>query len=304
MLTGFNRVFKLGFNDFYRNKGRSVAAIFILIVTLFLVTGLFFLQGISHDIIAQVQNKIDITAYFKSDTSEQDILNAKDQIVKQAPGIKSIQYVSKDQALADFIQKHKDNDVFASALTQVGENPFLPSLNITTTGSALQYQQVANILQSDQFANLLDKVDYSEKKATIDKVFSITSSVTTFGIVLAVILMLVAVLIVLNTIKLAIDSAKEEITTQRIVGASSWFVRMPFIIQGIIFGCVAFINCFVITFLLAYFFAPNLLTLLSGFNIFHYFLSNVWLIMAIQLGVGVGLGVISSFIVVQKYLKI
>ncbi len=304
MFISLKRVLKFAFDDFYRNKGRSIAAIFVLVITISLVTGLFFMHGISNYIITEVQNKIDITAYFKSDMAEKDILNIKDEILKNSPDIKSIQYVSKADALNNFTEKHKDNNVFLNALTQVGDNPFLPSLNITTTGSALQYEDVANTLQSDKFSGLIDRVDFSQKKDIIEKVFSITSDVNKFGIILAVILVLVAVLVVFNTIKLAIDSSKEEISTMRIVGASSWFVQAPFVIQGAIFGFISFVICFLITILLSYFLSSGLSFIMPGFSLWSYFISNLFIIILIQLVSGIGLGVISSFMVVQKYLQV
>src|SRR3989344_7858727 len=146
--------------------------------------------------------------YFKSDVAEQSILNARDEILKNSPDIKNIQYVSKEDALDNFLQKHEGDAVLANALTQVGGNPFLPSLNITTTGDASQYEKINTILQGEQFIDLIDKVDYSQKKDIIDRVFSITSNINKFGLGLAIILVLVAILVVFNTIKLAIDSSK------------------------------------------------------------------------------------------------
>ena len=102
----------------------------------------------------------------------------------------------------------------------MGDNPFLPSLNITTNGDPSQYAQVANILQTSDFSNLIDNVDFSQKKDTIEKIYSITSNINMFGIILGVILIIVAILVVFNTIKLAIENSKEEIATMRIVGAS------------------------------------------------------------------------------------
>ena len=72
-----------------------------------LVTGLLFFQGIAGYLTSQIQDKIDITAYFKDGTAEQDILNVKDEILKMSPNIKNIEYVSKDQALASFNEKHQ-----------------------------------------------------------------------------------------------------------------------------------------------------------------------------------------------------
>ncbi len=304
MSINLKRVLNFAFTDFLRNKGTSIAAIFILIITTLLVTSLFLLHGASSFLITSIQNKIDITAYFKADTAEADILSAKDEILKDAPSIKSIDYVSKDQALAHFTETNKNNDVFSKALSEVGGNPFLPSLNIRTSGDPAQYQQINTILQSDKYSGLIEKVDFSQKKDTIEKVFSITSNINKFGIILGIILTLIAISVVFNTIKLVIDSSRDEISTMTIVGASSWFVRAPFILEGVIFGLVSFVVCFFVTLLLSYSASAGIEAVLPGFSMFDYFISHIWLAMFIQLLCGVGLGVISSFIVVTKYLKV
>ena len=222
MFKNFKRVLSFAANDFGRNKGISMAAIFVLTVTILMVTGLVFFQGISGYLTTQIQDKIDVTAYFKDGTKEQDILDVKDEILKMSPNIKNIEYVSKDQALASFNDKHKDNPVLAKALQEVGSNPFLPSLNITTNGDPTQYEAVANTLQTSDFSKLVDKVDFSQKKDTIQKVYSIISSVNMFGIILGMVLIFIAILVIFNTIKLVIENSKDEIGTMKIVGASDW----------------------------------------------------------------------------------
>jgi len=304
MITNLKRVFNFAFTDFYRNKGMSVAAIFVLIITISLVTGLFFIHGISNYLINTVQDKIDITAYFKSDTQEEDILYVKDELLKNNALVKNVEYVSKDEALADFNAKHADNSVFSKALTEVGDNPFLPSLNISTSGDPSEYQEIANTLNQSEFATFIEKVDFSQKKDTIEKVFAITKAVNLFGLILGVVLMMEVILVVFNTIKLIVESSKDEIATMRIVGASTWFVRAPFEIQGALFGIISFAICFTLTLFIAYFLSGPLGVIMPGYSLFGYFLSNFFLIILIQLGVGVGLGVISSFIVVMKYLKV
>ena len=303
MFTNFKRIAKFATNDFSRNKGISVAAIFILVITIMLITGLVFFQGIAGYLTTQIQDKIDVTAYFKSGTQEADILSAKTEIMKMSPNIKNIEYVSQDQALASFNQKHESNQVLSKALQEVGDNPFLPSLNITTNGDHSQYAEISNVLQNSDFSNLVDSVDYSQKKATIEEVYSITSNINLFGIILGIILIILAILVVFNTIKLGIENSKEEIATMRIVGAGDWFVRGPFIIQGIIYGVISFIICIFISGLSAMFLAPKISVVLPGFDIFSYFLNNLWIFVLIQLVFGVGVGVISSFIVIKKDLK-
>jgi cell division transport system permease protein len=303
MSTHFQRIFKFALSDFARNKGISIAAIFILSITILTVTGMYFLHGIGNFVISQVQNKIDITAYFKSATSQDDIMTVKNQITAAVPSVKSIQYISKEDALADFLAKHQDDQTLQNALDQVGDNPFLPSLSIVTNGDPSEYQKVADVLRGDQFSSLIEKVDYSQKKDIIDKVFSITSRITAFGIGFTVLLVIMVVLVVFNTLKLAIDSSKEEITTMRIVGASSSFIRAPFIVQGALFGCIAFVICFVITGVLSLLLSGAIEVAMPGFSVFHFFLSNMLWIILLQLGFGAGLGIISSVIVVNRYLK-
>ena len=209
MFTNFKRILNFAFKDFSRNKGISVAAIFVLVVTIMLVTGLVFFQGIAGHLTAQIQNKIDITAYFKNGTPESDILKVKSEILSDSPNIKNVEYISQDQAQASFMQKHQNNQVIANALQEVGSNPFLPSLNITTNGDPSQYAQVANILQTSDFSNLIDSVDFSQKKDMIEKVYSITSNMNMFGLILGIILIIVAILVVFNTIKLIVENSKE-----------------------------------------------------------------------------------------------
>lgn len=304
MFTNFKRIFNFAINDFSRNKGISIAAIFVLIVTIMLLTGLLFFHGIANYLTSQIQDKIDITAYFKDGTAEQDILDVKGQILKMSPSIKNVEYVSKDQALAFFNEKHKDDAVLSNALQEVGDNPFLPALNITTNGDPSQYAQVSDVLQTSDFSKLIDSVDFSQKKDTIEKVYSITSNINMFGLILGIILIIVAVLVVFNTIKLAIENSKEEISTMRVVGASDWFIRGPFIIQGIIYGVISFVICILLSGLSAFFLAGKISVILPGFNLFSYFLTNLWIFVLIQLCFGIGVGVISAFFVVKKYLNI
>lgn len=304
MLTKFKRVFHLAFVSFYRNKGMSAVAVLILIITSLLVASLFLIQGASDFLIDSVRDKIDITAYFKSDVKEEEIIDVKDELLKNSSGIKNIEYVSSQDALNDFLEKHKDNPVFSRALSEVGDNPFLPALNITTNGDPASYEQISRVLENDQWDNIIEKVDFPQKRDIIEKVFYITSRVESFILGLSVILVLISVIVVFNTIKLIVDASGEEISTMRIVGGGDWFVRLPFIIQGAIFGLISSVISILLTLALTSFFSPDLASVLPGFNLFNYSIANIWTIAIIQMGFGIGLGSIASFVVVRKHLKV
>lgn len=302
-MANFKRIINFALLDLNRNKGVSLAAVFVLVITISLITGLLFFQGVSQYFISQLQDKIDITAYFKEDAIEEDILKVKDEI-SQIPEVKDVEYVSREKALEVFTERHKNNPVFLNALEEVGQNPFLPSLNIKTKGTTEKYAQVSEVLESETFSPFIKKVDFSQKRDTIDRLFSITSSINFFSLILGVILVIVAVLVVFNTVKLAVEASKDEITTMRVVGAPDWFIKGPFIVQGALYGIIAFVICFVLSLVLSYFLASKLEIVLSGFNSFQYFLSHFWIFALAQLGSGVVLGVLSSLIVVRKYLDV
>jgi len=304
MVTNLKRVINFALNDFNRNKGISIATIFVLVITMMLVTSLVFFHGLASHLAAQLQNKIDITVYFKSETLEQKILEVQEEIVKMSPNVKSIKYISKDEALAIFRERHGDNPVLSKALQEVGDNPLLPSLNIVTTnGDPAQYEEVSNTLQNTSFYELISHIDFLKRKDTIEKVYSINKNINIFGLLLGAILVIVAVLVVFNTVKLAIEKSKDEITTMRVVGASDWFIKGPFIIQGILYGVIAFLVCFAISALTAFGISSRIDFILPGFNTFSYFLTNWWIFVLIQLGFGIAVGAVSSYIVVRKHLE-
>jgi len=303
MFTALKRVFKFAITDFSRNKGANFAAIFVLVVTISLVTTLFLFRGTAQFLISKVQEKVDVTAYFKKEATEEDILNVKSEISNFSSEIQDIKYISREEALQKFTEKHKNDPDLMKALEEIGDNPFLASLNIKME-FPFQYEKVSLFLQADQFSNVVEKVDYYQKKPIIDKVFSTISTINQIGIILSGILILISILVVFNTIKLAIQDSKEEINAMKLVGAPNWFIRGPFIIQGATCGLFACLISLAIFASITYFSASSLEALLPGFNIFDYFVSNFWIILSIQIGAGVILGVVSSYIVVRKYLNV
>lgn len=301
MLTSIKRIFRSGWISFYRNSGLSIATIFIMILTIFLITSLFLFQKISQFLISEIQNKVDISVYFKENVPEKVILEIKEQL-SQIPEVKEIEYIPQEEVLERFIEKHKENSTILEALNEVG-NPFLAHLNIKAF-EASQYEVISDLLEKVRFKNFIQEVDYLPRKTIIEKIFSITSNINKFGIIMSLVLGIIAVLVAFNTIRLAIYNQREEIAIMRLVGASNWFIRGPFWVQGAISGCLAAIFTFLITFLCCYFFGEKIEAFYSGLNLFNYFSENLKSIILIQLIAGIGLGVISSSIAIRRYLEI
>lgn len=302
MFTSFKRIFRYSWLNFLRNTGSSLANVFIVVITILLITFLFLFRGTTQSLISSLEEKVDISVYFKEDSPEDDILEAQSQI-SNILEVKNVEYVSRQETLERFIERHRDNPSIVESLKEVGENPFLASLNIKAW-EASQYEQLANFLDSFQFKDIVEKVDYYQRKPIIERLFSITSTVNKGGIAISIILVVISSLVAFNTIRLAIYNSCEEIQIQRLVGASNWFIRGPFLMQGIISGLLATLITTSLFTLVLWFFAPQMETLLSGFNIFSFFLTNFWILLLIQLVTGIAIGVFSSLIATRRYLKI
>ena len=301
MLVLLKRIIRSGWLNFSRNSGLSLATIFIMVMTISLVTSLFLFRDITQFLISGLQEKVDISVYFKEATPEKDILLFGEEI-KKNPEVKNVEYVSREAALESFTQRYKDNPVIMESLAEV-ENPLLASLNIKAR-EASQYMTVTNFLETSSYKNLIDKVDYYQRKPVIERIFSITSAINKTGIGLSLILAIVAILVAFNTIRLAIYNSKEEISFMRLVGASDWFIRGPFLVQGAISGFAAAIITLLIFTGALFFLGPKLEILFLGLNIFNSFTGNLGILFLIQIFTGVGLGVVSSIIAIRKYLKI
>jgi len=299
MLTSLKRIIRSGWITFKRQGGFTVATIFIMVITISLMTCLFLFQRITKFSISLLQDKVDVSIYFKDTSLEQDILGIKEQIAK-IPEVKSVEYVSNEEAKKRLLEKYPE---LTESLRETQGMLNLASLNIKA-GQADQYAAIANFLEKAPFKNLIQKTDYYQRKLVIEKIFSVTSAINHTGVVLSLILVIIAFLVAFNQIRLAISNSKEEIFIQRLVGASNWFIRGPFLIQGVISGFFAALITLLIFIPLVYFLSPKMEVFFPGLNLFSYFAGNFFLIFLIQILIGIGVGVISSIIAIRKYLEL
>ena len=302
MKASLKRIIKSGWLDFRRNGGLSLATVFIMIMAISLVTSLFLLEKTSNFLVTSLSEKVDMAVYFTDEPSSEEINTIQKELSGLAE-VKSLQYISKEEALEKFVERHQGEEVIMESLEEVGGNPLLASLNIKAF-EATQYAAISAFLNSASFKELIAKVDYNEKKPAIDKMFSLTSTINHTGIALSVVLAVVAVLIAFNTVRIAIYNSRDEIETMRLVGASNWFIRGPFLVQGVISGVFAVLITFLVFGLALWFLSPKISLIIPGLKLSAYFFSNFFIILLLQMAAGVGLGTAASFLAIRKYLKV
>ena len=303
MITTFLRIIKYGFLGFWRNGWLSTVTIIIMLLALLVFEGLIITNTVANTAVSSLEDKLDISIYFKSETPEDEILRLKKSLEGLAE-TKSIEYISKDEALVIFKKNHQNDPTISAALEELKNNPLLAALNIKAD-EPKNYAVINAYLTQDSFKDYIDSAPYSNDQGLIiERSIKISDTMKRLGLISTLIFASIAVLITFNTIRLAIYSNREEISIMRLVGASNIFTRGPYIVEGIIYGIIAGVLSFAVIVPIIYGTSHYVKTFIPEMNLWQHLLSNSIELIGYQLLFGIGLGAFSSFIAVRKYLKI
>ncbi|MEK7639510.1 MAG: permease-like cell division protein FtsX [Patescibacteria group bacterium] len=305
MFTGLRRVVRAGFVGFWRSAYVSLAAIFILTVALFVIGATIFLQQLLDTSLQAIQNRVDINVYFVPTAPEEDIARLK-LAVEALPEVESVVYTTKEEALALYRERNRDDEIAMQALEELDENPLGGNLAIQANETS-QYEQVARFLdeqraQEQPQTPVIDEINFARNKDSIDMLTSIINAVEQASLVVMSILLIAAVLITFNTIRLAIYTAREEISIMRLVGAGNMFIRGPFMLQGIMYGFISGVLTMLIFYPVLVWLGPMTESFFE-FNLYTYYIQNFGYLFGVLVGTGVVLGFVSSTLAVARYLR-
>ncbi len=304
-ILDLRRVIKSGFINFKRSSFVSLSSVLVMTITLSVITMLIFSQAILNFSLASLEDKVDVTVFFTTGAQESEILSLKSSI-EELPEVASVDYVSADQALDNFKERHANDYLTLQALEELDENPLGATLNIKAVETS-QYESISNFLESDSALSsnqkvIIDKVNYSQNKLVIDRLISITEGAKKLGIALTIVLMLISLIITFNTIRLVIYIAREEISVMRLVGAENHYIRGPFLVEGMLYGIISAIITMIIFYPMTLWVGANMTSFL-GINLHTYYIANFFQLLIVTGVFGMFLGVVSSYWAVRTYLK-
>lgn len=305
-LVTFWRIIHTGTVNFFRNLSLAIAAMAIMVVTLTIVLFSVIVSDTFSHTIKQITNKIDISVYLNdSDTKVQT-----DTLIKQLealPNVQSVQYLSKAQALKNYEQENKSNTGLIQAIQETS-NPIPATITI----------KPVNLNNLDSIKNFLSKPavnalqtappSYSgQEKQAIDRITHATDVLQEIGVIAVIVFAVVSVLIIFNTIQMAIFNRRDEIQIMRLLGAGTWYIRGPFIVESIIYGLLSAVISIVI--INASFQASSGTLQASSLGLLDigyansFFDNRFMLLLTVQLGLGIVIGAVSSLIATRRYLK-
>jgi cell division transport system permease protein len=300
------RITKAGAVNFIRNAWLSAAAVAVMVITLTIVLFSVIARATFNNTIAQINDKIDVSVYLKDDVSVQQKDTLIDQ-VRQLNSVKSVTYISKDQALESYKKDNQNNLDLLLAISQT-DNPLPASLKIKPVDPN-QLNELKVFLEKPEIVALQsDKTSYSgDRKEAIDKISHATNFFQKAGLVGIIIFTIISMLIIFNTIRMAIFNRRDELSIMRLLGASSWFIRGPFVVESMLYGLVAagisVLICSALFGVSSGTFEASSLGLLDISYANQFFISHYWLILTGQVAVGILIGAGSSFFATRRYLK-
>ena len=300
------RIVRTGLQNFARNLTLAVAAIAVMVITLTIILFSAITNATFSNTIAQITDKIDISVYLKDDVTADRRTQLISQF-KQLENVKSVDFVSKDQALDDYKKANQDKPDLLAAISQT-DNPLPASLRIKPNDPN-KIEEIRTFIETTEIKALQsDPTSYSgERKEAIDAITRATKFFQRAGLVGVAVFALVSMLIIFNTIRMAIFNRRDELQIMRLLGASTWFIRGPFVVETVAYGIIASVLSVTICHFL---FVVSSSTLgASSFGLLDinyastYFRDHLWIILGGQVAIGVTIGALSSFVATQRYLK-
>ncbi len=279
-----------------------MATVLVMVLALMTMQALMLFNVGTTTAVAAIQDKIDIAVYFKRAASEDSMLALK-KTVERLPQVKNVEYVSSDEALADFKQRHLTDLTINQALAELNQNPLPGSLNIKANDPN-DYALIAAYLDKNAPAGLIEKVTYSQHKNAIDRLNKFVDTLNRMGLAVTLFLAFAASLVAFNTIRLAIYSNRDEIGIMRLVGGSNMFIKGPYLVTGIMYGFFGALVAIILMAPIANIINPYLVRLVPEVQLETYFYAHIFPLFGYMMLFGAGLGIISSWIATRRYLRV
>jgi cell division transport system permease protein len=301
------RIVKNGFVNFGRNIWLAIAAIAMMVITLTILLFAIIANTTFNHTIADITSHIDVSIYLKDNITEAQRQTLTNQ-VKDLDNVKSVTYISKNEALKRYREQNVNNPTLLAAISQT-DNPLPASLDIKPRDPN-QLQSIKDFLDKPDIQALQsDPTSYSgDRKAAIDKITSATHFFQQAGIAGIVVFIIISILIIFNTIRMAIFNRRDELIIMRLLGASTAYIRGPFIVETMLYGAVAagisLVICWSLFRVASSTLQASSLGLLDIGYSSRYFSDHLWSILTIQILVGILIGAASSAIATRRYLKL
>lgn len=242
--------------------------------------------------------------YFQ-ESAEQETVDSAVSYLRGLAQVRDVETITAQEAYDQFVLRHANDEEIMASLEELGENPFGPTL-VIKGNSAEDFDVILDALENPQFRDDIREKDFSDYEQIVERIRSTTDRIRAFGIVLSVIFLLIAILIVFNTVRIGIFIHREEIGIMRLVGASNWFIKAPFYLEMMFLSLIAVGASMGILFPILAVFEPQFGIYFGtqSAGIMDYFTTNGLLIFGLEFIGLVLVSIFSTILAMRRFLRV
>ena len=297
------RIFKFACQNFSRNFLLSLTSIIIMLLMLFSLSLLWFINIFTQQMLDTLQSKMDLSIYLKQNVNENQVNLLRSELENMVE-IREVRYLTPEVALEQFKEKHKDDPFILKSLEELKENPLGAVITIKLRQPS-DYNIVFQSTQKPVYQELIQNQDFYNYEKIISIFNKFHTKFRLAGWSITGLFVLIAILIIFNTIKLGILNQEKEIKIMRLVGATSWFIRGPFLIESCLYGFIAWILNSTIIISLIIFSQPYLQKFLElNLDLSAYLKNNPLEFFGGSLAFALIISIFASSAAVKRYLRV
>lgn len=306
LVITFNRIVHVGIKNFIRNAWLSVAATAVMVVALTIILSAFILNVTAKNAIAELSKNLKVSIYLLDDAPDISLRQLETSI-RSTGIVDKIEFVSKEEARQKFTESFQQDDQLIEGLALAGSDTLPASFEISVT-DLNRMPEIQSIANRSEYKNVVESVTLgkTDAKKTIDRAAAAQRYIISASIISASVFAVVSILIIFNTIRMAIFTRGEEIRIMKLIGATPNYIRGPFLVEASMYGIIAGIiaNSAVYSMILS---VGSKISNQAEFAATYAMFtktSTVALMLLSAIGIGIIVGIISSSLAMQKHLKL
>lgn len=302
-MISFLRTIRFAVQSFWRNLWLSLVTIFILTLTMLSLSLVAGVNAITNQALSILQDKVNIDLFFTPGIEEQAILGYQTEL-EDYPEVDEVVYVSQAEALKAFLLEHAGDPTIQSSIESLNSNPFPASL-IIKAHDLDQYDSLITKIEQSEMNQHVQSKDFADNRDIINSINSLIKKISQIGITVSGIFILISIIMIFNTIRIAIYAHKDELNIMKLVGATNWFIRGPFLMESILYGIIAALitTALVVAVLLGVYPYAGEFFVLTDTSATELVIDWLLLIILGELALGCTLSLLSTGLALRRYLK-
>lgn len=303
-MRSFFRIIRFALQSMLRNFWLSFVTMSVFLLTLLTVNSVIVLNVLANESVKSVESKVQVTVFFHDDVAEETVNGVRGYLLGLSQ-VKDVTYQSAEEALAAFREANKDEPVILAALDETDGNPLGQELKIRAY-SADDFPFILDALETPEYAPYIKDKNYADYSAALTMLSNFSQKVRIGFLALALFFGFIAILIVFNTIRVAIYVHRDEIGVMKLVGANDWFVRGPFLLESVCYALGATLLMAGITFAALFATAPYVRRFFVGIDVdlVAYYSQNGAGLFGMQfVGLAI-LGLATTAFAMRRYLRV